>query len=311
MTAKGKPNIDQLDQYLAHRDYSTALRVLAEEIKQKPDHLNLLLRQAEIFGLAGRVDEAVAVYLNLAQHYAAQGFYARAIAVTNKVLRLDPSRTEVTKDLAQLIAAQQEVEKASQDKLRRATVTTTHSPAHDEPAPEPPATTPKPPPEPPAAEPPTVEDHPASPQDDRERAASRFFGALPQAALEQLLSSTSVRSFSPGEAVVREGEPGTSLFLIEDGAVEVLTTDTSGRRLVLATLGPGEFFGEVGLLTGRPRTATIVAVVATTVIEIAKQDLDAIAIGHPEVETVLRTFYEQRAQATVEAVIARMRAHDG
>jgi CRP-like cAMP-binding protein len=289
MMFKGKPRFENLDQYVAQRDYALALEAIAEEIKRRPDAFNLLLRQAEILGLAGDRDKAISLYRKLAQHYAEQGFYARAIAVINKVLRLDPARQDVTKELAQFIAAQQETERAERTKLRRAT---------GEAAAEPPA--PAPPLLPPAAD-------PAQQQAEKERAASHFFAEFPPPALELLLSKTTVRSFAPPETIVREGDPSTSLFLIEEGEVEVQTTDPSGRQLFLAKLGAGEFFGEVAVLTGKPRTATIVATKAVTVIEIYREDLDEIAAQYPEVRAVLQRFYERRAQATVEAVITRMR----
>ncbi len=285
---KGKPRYENLDQYVAQRDYALALEAIAEEIKKRPDAFNLLLRQAEIMGLAGDRDKAISIYRKLAQHYAEQGFYARAIAVNNKVLRLDPNRQDVTKELAQFIASQQEAEQAARVKLRRATAAIPLEPA---------------PPEPVA--PPQVD--PEVQQAEKEREASHFFAEFPQEALEQLLSSTTVRSFGTDELIVREGEPGTSLFLIEEGDVEVRTTDPTGRGLVLAHLGPGEFFGEVAVLTGKPRTATIVTTCAVTVIEIYKEDLDQIAAQYPEVRQVLQRFYEQRAQATVEAVLNSMR----
>jgi len=294
MMFKGKPRFENLDQYVAQRDYALALEAIAEEIKRRPEAFNLLLRQAEILGLAGDRDKAIAIYRKLAQHYAEQGFYARAIAVINKVLRLDPNRQDVTKELARFIAAQQEAERTERVKLRRATGGA---------ASEPQAPPPTAPPAPPAAD-------PAQQQAEKERAASHFFAEFPPPALEQLLSKTTVRSFVPPEAIVREGDPGTSWFLIEEGEVEVQTTDPSGRQLLLAKLGAGEFFGEVSVLTGKPRTATIVATSPVTVIEIYREDLDQIAASYPEVRAVLLRFYERRAQATVEAMIARMRGGD-
>jgi voltage-gated potassium channel len=110
--------------------------------------------------------------------------------------------------------------------------------------------------------------------------------------------------------IVREGEPGTSLFLIENGTVEVHTVDPKGRRLVLAELGPGEFFGEVAVLTGRPRTATILAKGSVTVIEITREQLEGIVAAHPQVREVLERFYKQRAHATVEAMLSHLRKPD-
>ena len=291
--AKGKPRFENLDHYLANRDYGTALEALAEEIKRRPENLNLLLRQAEVLALADEREKAIEVYRTLARRWAEQGFYARAIAVINKVLRLDPARQEATRELASLISAQQESERTARAKLRRATA----SPQAERAAPA--AQT--------AGAGPTAE---ADGQAERERAASRFFAEFSAAALEELLSTTSVRSFARGEAIVREGEKGASWFLIEEGEVDVQTTDPAGHDLVLARLGPGEFFGEVAVLTGRPRTATIVARGEVTVIEVSRQDLDHIAATHPEVRSVLQRFYEERAQATVAKVLARMRGSD-
>jgi len=301
---RGKSRFEQLDEYILRREYGSALEAIAEEIKKRPENLNLLLRQAEILGLAGDRDKAISIYRKLAEHYAQQGFYARALAVINKVLRLDPTRQDVTLALAGLIAAKQQTEAQEQAAL----------PGHEKPGGRrskrsaaarqepPPAAAPE---APPAA--PTSPAEAEARQADRERAASRFFAELPPGALEQLLVAAAVRSFEPPEAIVREGDPGTSFFLIEEGEVEVQTEDPAGKPLMLAKLGVGDFFGEVAVLTGKPRTATIVARSPVTVIEISSEDLDRIAQRYPEVRTVLQLFYERRAQATVEAMLARLR----
>ena len=303
---KGKPRFEQLDEYLLRRDYEMALEAIAEEIKKRPENFNLLLRQAEILGMAGDREKAIGVYRRLARHYAQQGFYARAIAVINKVLRLDATRQDITKELAAFIAAQQENEKAAQVKLKTAEKKGHERLKHSGPPPAPPDAISAPPPPEPRPQPAPATD-PAQQQAEKERAASRFFVEFPPGGLEQLLYAAAVRSFDPPEVIVKEGDPGTSFFLIEDGEVEVHTQDPSGKPLVLAQLGAGEFFGEVSVLTGKPRTATIVARTPVTLIEISSKDLDRIARQFPEVRTVLQRFYERRAQATVEVMLARMR----
>lgn len=304
---KGKPRFEQLDEYLLRRDYEMALEAIAEEIKKRPENFNLLLRQAEILGLAGDREKAIGIYRKLARHYAQQGFYARAIAVINKVLRLDATRQDITKELASFIAAQQEAEKAAQAKLKGAEKAGHEGlkrPARHAASP---MVVPAPPLAQPAPPPPAPHADAARQQAEKELAASRFFVEFPPGGLEQLLYAAAVRTFDPPEVIVREGDPGTSFFLIEDGEVEVHTQDPSGKPVVLAQLGAGEFFGEVSVLTGKPRTATIVARTPVTVIEIAKKDLDRIARQFPDVRTVLQRFYERRAQATVEVMLARMR----
>ena len=285
---KGKPRFDFLDQYLAARDYASALEAIADEIKRRPENFNLLLRQAEILALAGDRDKAIQVCRKLAHHYAEQGFYARAIAVINKVLRLDPGRQDVTNELAHFISAQQEEEKKAEEKLRRAT---SGGPAH---------------PARPSAPQPSAEQE----QEEKERAASKFFTGFPQGALEELLATTSLRIFRSGATIVREGDPGASLFLIDEGTVEVQTADQAGKLLVLAKLGPGDFFGEIAVLSGKPRTATIIARSAVNAIEITRETLDRVATRYPEVREVLQRFYKERAQATVEAMLTRLRGRD-
>jgi hypothetical protein len=304
---RGKSRFEQLDEYILRREYGSALEAIAEEIKKRPENFNLLLRQAEILGLAGDRDKAIGIYRKLAEHYVHQGFYARAIAVINKVLRLDPTRQDVTLALAGLIAARQETEEAEKLKLKRSekggrkrSRKSQTGRQDEDAATEPTAGAP-------ASEP---LDDAAISQADRERAASRFFAELPRGALEALLGAAAVRSYEPNEVIVREGDPGTSFFLIEEGEVEVQTQDSAGKQLVLARLAVGDFFGEVAVLTGKPRTATITAKTPVTVIEISSADLDRIALIYPDVRNVLQRFYEQRAQATVEAMVARIRSTD-
>lgn len=320
MIFKVKPKFEHLDQYLAQRDYTSAIEAIAEEIKRRPENFNLLLRQAEILALAGDRETAIAIYRKLARQFAEDGFYARAIAVTNKLLRLDPEHPEVTRELAEFIAAKQEAEEATRARFKPARPGRAAArPAPPQPAPAVAApaaveTIPVeavPVEEEPAAEALLAEPGPAARQEEREREASRFFAQFPVKALEELLDSTSVRSFGPEETIVREGEPGLSLFLIEEGTVEVVTRDRAGQPLVLGTMGAGEFFGEVAVLTGRPRTATIVAKSRVTAIEIYRDTLDRIAERFPAVRDTLRRFYEQRAHATVEAMLQRLRGQRG
>lgn len=279
----GKPRFELLDRYLANKEYDKALKAVAAELDKNPSQFNLLLRQAEILGLAGDRDEAVTVYRELAERYARDGFYAKAIALYKKVLRLDPNLEDVDAELARLIEADRKTREPLDLRLREtqdeSPGRTAESAAGDQV--------------------PTVE--------QKELQASALFSSFPEGALEKVLSSTSLRTYSEGDIIVSEGEKGSSLFLIVSGEVKVYTRSEDGRHLPLAELTAGDFFGEVSLLTGKPRTATITAKTSVTAIELTRNSVDEIAEDHPEVRQIMESFYERRAHDTVEAVIRRMR----
>jgi CRP/FNR family transcriptional regulator, cyclic AMP receptor protein len=81
-----------------------------------------------------------------------------------------------------------------------------------------------------------------------------IFEGLERRELERIGSSMKQRTFRAGDTVTSEGQGGVGFFVIEDGRARV-TIGGEERR----TLGPGDYFGEVALLTDRPRTATIKA----------------------------------------------------
>ena len=73
------------------------------------------------------------------------------------------------------------------------------------------------------------------------------------------------RLCAPETIIVREGDPGDSLFIVESGLVEVFLHSATGETTVLTRLGPGEAFGEMSVLTGEPRSAGVRAIAPTVV----------------------------------------------
>lgn len=143
----------------------------------------------------------------------------------------------------------------------------------------------------------------------QERAASSLFTLFETDALEEVLTSTSLRVFKDGDIIVTEGEEGSSLFLIVDGFVKVYTRGQKGEHVLLDELGAGSVFGEVSVLYGKPRTATITASSPTTAIEVTKRDIDRISEEHPRVKAVLKRFCEERAQNAI-SVLGAARTRD-
>jgi cAMP-dependent protein kinase regulator len=104
------------------------------------------------------------------------------------------------------------------------------------------------------------------------------------------------------QVVVREGDAGDTMFVIVTGTVRVMTR-LKGKEIQLAVLGEGEFFGEGSLITGKPRTATIVACEEVELLCLSKEALDRIAAMKPRVRDVLMQFYQQRAENTVKVIL--------
>jgi len=270
--------IDSLDAHLAAKDYGKALKAIESELAKNPDQLNLRLRQADILDLSGDRKRAIFILHNVAESQAKDGFYARAIAIYKKILRLDPEQ-DVHSQLARVIEEDRKAK--TMDQRRRKTEAS------------------------------LVEQASENSQELKELAASSLFASFNREALVDVLASTEVRSYDAGDIIVTEGESGSSLFLIVSGVVKVFTRTDDGANLPLAELGLGDFFGEVSLLTGKPRTATITAHTDVTAIELDRTDFDAIVEKHPDVRTTLEDFYTLRAEKTVEAVIRRLRDRSG
>lgn len=86
-----------------------------------------------------------------------------------------------------------------------------------------------------------------------------FFGGLEPAALERLAASMRARRFRRGEVIFHIGDPGDALFVIVSGDVKISLPSETGDEAILATLRPGDVFGELALLDGAPRSASATA----------------------------------------------------
>jgi CRP/FNR family transcriptional regulator, cyclic AMP receptor protein len=103
--------------------------------------------------------------------------------------------------------------------------------------------------------------------------ATPFFGGLADASLDLLVSMLVERRFDAGAAVVAEGEQGRSMFIVRSGELVVSKLVASGRVIRIATLGPGDFFGEMTLIEMQNRSATVVAEGPTMLYELTARNL--------------------------------------
>ncbi|HEY9191977.1 MAG TPA: cyclic nucleotide-binding domain-containing protein [Methyloversatilis sp.] len=99
-----------------------------------------------------------------------------------------------------------------------------------------------------------------------------MFGGLPDSCLEPVAKVANMRRVPRGSIVVRAGDKTDFVYLVLSGSLKVLVSDEEGREVILSMLGPGELFGEMGVLDDNPRSATVVTVVPSDLIVIAKSD---------------------------------------
>jgi CRP/FNR family cyclic AMP-dependent transcriptional regulator len=99
-----------------------------------------------------------------------------------------------------------------------------------------------------------------------------MFADTPEEALQGVARGSILRRFGRNTYVVRAGERTDFVYLILAGTLNVLVSDEEGREAILSVLGPGELFGEMGVLDDEARSATVVAVTASVLVVLAKTD---------------------------------------
>ena len=95
-----------------------------------------------------------------------------------------------------------------------------------------------------------------------------LFASVSEGSIDQLAGSAEFEQLAAGRAVIRQGDPADAFFVIETGEFAVSALDSQGRHLDLPQMGPGDYFGEIGLIEGSPRTATVTAVTAAWVLRV-------------------------------------------
>ena len=110
-----------------------------------------------------------------------------------------------------------------------------------------------------------------------------------------VIAGLKLLGFERGDVILREGDPGASLFMLTSGRVRAFKREpTTERQKPLGDLEEGAFFGELSILTGRPRTASVVALSRCELLELDRATLDGITQAHPRVWDVLREFAARR-----------------
>jgi hypothetical protein len=326
------PKGASVDELIAKKKYAQAVELLLEQFKAGNRDPRLRMQLADVLALSGRGKDAVPILQGLADEYAAEGFAAKAIAVLKKIDKIQPGRADVASKLASQVEkkttqafqapATQAFKAPALPEFGMEEIGMEAEPvAAPVAAPPPPVPPPAPPPEvpddllaipdlgSPAAEASegfledsllgVIQEALAAPAPNaapqrQEFVASPLFSEFSQDELVAVIEGLELISFEPGDIVISQGEPGNSVFILTTGTVKAFVRDQNGHNVKVREMAEGTFFGEISILTGAPRTATVTAASPCELLVLDRPTLDRICADKPRVMEVLQEFHRQR-----------------
>lgn len=127
-----------------------------------------------------------------------------------------------------------------------------------------------------------------------------FLAALQPKDREALATFVTRRHFRKGDTIFQKEDPGQALFIVESGSVRIYLPSPQGADLTLAVLGPGDFFGDLSLLDGSPRSASAAASSETSALTLERADFIALVRSRPEAAVAVLAVVARRLRETDE-----------
>lgn len=295
---------------IKNQNFEKALDTLNSILKTDSKNPQVHLKIGDIFQKTGDMSRAISAYQQSAWLLMNGGFLQKALAVFKIILRLDPYNAEAVNKAKTLMM---EIE-GSRIKPAPAIVSAAEeisvqetAPAFEqygtikfegeneqEVAPEPPAE--------------TIFGQETIPEIESGLPLNipEFLSFMPEEKAKQFIEKIEPQLFSQGQAIIEEGDSGDSIFVIISGHAKVVA-HILNEKMELATLSAGDVFGEVAFLTGRPRTASVIAADTIEVLELDKQLLEKIFEQYPGAIKTLEDFYHSHVQDTLKKVKARIK----
>jgi cAMP-dependent protein kinase regulator len=252
--------VDKIQKHIIKGEWDKALLELQKlNIILSGNDLRVRMKIAEAFARTGKTDEAVKEYMAVADSYAESGFTVQAIAVNKLIVKLDPSKADIHRKLAEVHTDKGFAPEMISNEQAAATV-------EDEKV---------------KGKKPSV---PRTP----------LFSDLTTDELAYVSEQVEVLQVQAGSTLFREGDPGDSLFIITHGEVNILSRNSKGEEVEVARLKNGEFFGEFAFFSNSKRQADAVASSETELLELTRDTLIDVTQKFPRVKEVLISFYKNR-----------------
>jgi tetratricopeptide (TPR) repeat protein len=320
-----------------NKNWQKAVDSLNAILKTEPKNPQVHLKIGDVFQKKGDISRAVSAYQQSAWLLMKDGYMQKALAVFKVILRLDPDNAEAVKGTKELMMEIEgaKVKPAEEPSLPLPEVE--EKPAEESAAEsyftagaefEPEKEDRDVSVEPPAGmdfiertsyygestesavvpEAEAGENINIKPESEVEEPALRipFLSSLPEDEIKQITGRLEAQSFLPGQKVVEEGDFGDSIFVIISGKAKVVA-HILGNEIELATLSVGDVFGEVAFLTGRPRTASVIATDELRAMEFNRLILEEMFEKYPEILKKLEDFYQSRLEDTLSKVKTRIK----
>ncbi len=307
---------DRAAELMAKRRFERAAEAYRELCGLEPRDLSLHQKLADALRAGGEREEAARIYQSVADRFAREGLLLKAIAVNKIILDLDPTHTATQATLASLYALRQgRVGGSSPREAPRAV-------GENEGAAQPPPVRSE-------ADLPTPEldldleaemaqlvaPSVGGPRASPPAAAPRLpetplFSDLEPSAFIQLLTRCALRRYEAGELVVRQGDPGSSFFVLGSGSVRVFRRGETGEVVELARLAEGAFFGEMALLSDAPRSASVEAAEQVEILEFPAAVLRELVTEQPSAKRAVDRFTRSRLLSSIMATSPLFRPFD-
>ena len=126
-----------------------------------------------------------------------------------------------------------------------------------------------------------------------------LFATFPEDQLRMLTMVVTRKSAPRSTTIMAGGDPTDSLYIVLSGRLKVMMSDAEGKEVILSILGPGEFFGEMGLIDDEPRSATVVTIEPCELLSIAKRDFKKSLAENPDM-----------SMAVMRGLVRRLREAD-
>jgi CRP-like cAMP-binding protein len=138
-----------------------------------------------------------------------------------------------------------------------------------------------------------------------------LFAPLNDGELDQLARTARPLTFGPMERILIQGRPGESLFVVVEGSVDVMLRREDGTEVNLGVRAAGAVLGEMSLLTGRPRSATVRALDGAVIYEIGRRQYEPLLAARPELVDALEQSMQERLQSQGELLERHDRGRGG